>query len=166
MYPYASSFLWHLSPSDVEGTLSRVPLSYPCDEVPAPPFLWICLDGHPFWPLACLQLRLFTWARAVPHKESQFGSGLVARSSCLLKPAEAKRRNLFLGCWDVLWTLRAGSAAGLEPRIGKSEAGLCVLSLWGCSCLLSLASTDQLSATACTQGGNRPPQPNSSHSSV
>lgn len=43
--------------------------------------------------------------------------------------------------WDVPWTLRAGSAAGLEPRIGKSEAGLCLLSLWGCSCLLLTLQT-------------------------
>lgn len=55
-----------------------------------------------------------------------------------------------LGCWDVPWTPRAGSTAGLEPGIGKSGAGARVLSLWGCWGLSSLASADQLSVSGRT----------------
>ena len=45
--------------------------------------------------------------------------------------------------------------------MGKSGAKLCELSLWGCWCVLSLASTDQLYLFSVHTRGRRLPQPSS-----
>lgn len=52
----------------------------------------------PILALACLQLHPFTWARAVQHKEYQFGSDLeqeIAACSNQLKPGEE------INFWDA-----------------------------------------------------------------
>lgn len=153
MYPYTRSSSWYLSPNDVEGTLSRVPLSCPFDKVLVWPFVQVCLNRHPSWPLAHLELYLFTWARAGQHKESKSSSDSVARSSCLARPAEAKRRNLFLGRWlGCPMDPEGRKCCWPGPRNWEIRGWLCILSPWGYSCLLSLDSTDWVCAGACPQG--------------
>lgn len=93
------------------------------------------------------------------HREPLFSGDWVVRSSCLLKPAEAKRRNSLLRCWDVPWTLKAGSIAGLEPGTGKSGTRVCALSLWGCWASYHLPPQTSF-WLQCAHRRKRPPQPN------
>lgn len=100
-----------------------------------PPLSWGVSGRMPppdSWLLAFLQLHLAIWVRGVQLRESLFSGDWIVRSSCLLKPAEAKRRNSLLRYWDIPWNLKAGSIAGREPEIGKSGTGVCALSFWGC----------------------------------
>lgn len=146
--------------SDVKDPQLQLPFPVPMRRF-QPPLSWGVSGRMPTltpgsWLLAFLQLHLAIWVRAVQRRESLFSGDWVVRSSFLLKPAEAKRRNLLLRCWDVPWTLKAGSIAGREPGIGKSGTSVCVLSLWGC--WVSCHSPPQTSFwLQCAHRRKRPP---------
>lgn len=80
------------------------------------------------------QLPLGIRARALQRKEPQCSGDVEARSSCLLKPAEAQRRNL---CWDagmshgprgqgvqLAWNQELGSQALGRVRFLSGAAGV------------------------------------------
>lgn len=169
-YPCVSSFLWTFHLEDAEGTPMSTPFRVPMIGSRALPFLWVCLEGRPFW-LWLLAPGLSSpppghlsqgWAR--PRSLNLvLVKARTAACSIQLKP----RGEIY--CWDadVPWTLEGRKCSWLGTRMGKSGAKLCELSLWGCWCvLLACLHRPAFICSVCTHKEGGCPSPVLKRSSV